>query len=286
MPFVLEGVAAGQPVMAAVVPRRIDLLRDALGDAASAVEFVDMTRLGANPARIIPAWRDFTDAHAGSGQALRGIGEPIWDGRGAAEVAECQVHEALLNMAVGPDTPLWLLCPYDVGALPGDVVAEAHRSHPVVIEGRTHRGSTTYGGVHHVAALFGSDLSAPDPDADHRVFGHGQLGAVRADVHARAALAGLSPGRRADLVLAVHEVAVNSVEHGGGVGDLRIWQDDRALVCEVRDRGRIDDPMIGRRLPPWDGDGGRGLWLVNQLCDLVQVRSGETGTTVRVHSWR
>ena len=81
MPFVIDGLEAGQPVMAAVVPRRIDLLRDALGPAATAVQFVDMTDLGANPARIIPAWQDFIDAHAESGQPVRGIGEPIWHGR-------------------------------------------------------------------------------------------------------------------------------------------------------------------------------------------------------------
>jgi hypothetical protein len=29
--------------------------------------------------------------------------------------------------------------------------------------------------------------------------------------------------------------------------------------------------------------GGRGLWLTNQLCDLVQIRSGDAGTVVRAH---
>jgi anti-sigma regulatory factor (Ser/Thr protein kinase) len=32
-------------------------------------------------------------------------------------------------------------------------------------------------------------------------------------------------------------------------------------------------------------DGGMGLYLVQQLCNLVQVRTGPTGTTVRVVSW-
>jgi anti-sigma regulatory factor (Ser/Thr protein kinase) len=285
VPFIKDGVDAGQPVLAAVVPRRIDLLREVLGADSTGVEFVDMTRLGANPARIIPAWREFTDAHAATGQAVRGIGEPIWDGRRETELAECQLHEALLNMAVDLDTPLWLLCPYDAKALSQDVLAEAHRSHPVVVDGEVHRGSVAYGGAHHVATMFESDLRAVDAVASHLPFGPGQLAAVRADVHTRAASAGLSPDQSADLVLAVHEIAVNSVEHGGGGGDLRIWQDVGSLVCEVRDEGRIADPMVGRRLPAWDEDGGRGLWLANQLCDLVQIRSGEAGTTVRIHVW-
>jgi anti-sigma regulatory factor (Ser/Thr protein kinase) len=286
VPFVSEGVAAGQPVMAAMVPSRIELLRSALGDDASAVEFVDMTDLGANPARIIPAWQAFIDEHAETGQPLRGIGEPVWAGRGAPELAECQLHEALLNVAVDVDTPLWLLCPYDLGSLPGTVVDEALRSHPVVAEGPAPRGSATYGGGPHVATMFGSDLPPAGPEAWRRVFGRDQLAEVRADVRARAELAGLTPDRTDDLALAVHEVATNSVEHGGGLGELRLWDDERALVCEVRDSGLIEDPMVGRRLPPWDGDSGRGLWLANQLCDLVQVRSGDAGTTVRIHTWR
>jgi len=285
VPFVQEGVEAGQPVMVAVVPRRIDLLRDAVGAAAAGVEFVDMEQLGANPARIIPAWRQFTDEHTEAGRAVRGIGEPIWDGRRASELVECQLHEALLNMALEVDTPLWLLCPYDASALPEAVVAEAHRSHPVVVDGRVHRGSTAYGGAHHVAMIFEADLPAGDAPAGHQPFGPDELMAVRTVVHSRAASAGLTTDQAADLALAVHEVAVNCVEHGGGRGELRIWQDDGALVVEVRDSGRIVDPMVGRRLPAWDEDGGRGLWLANQLCDLVQIRSGAAGTTVRIHAW-
>ena len=286
VPFVLEGVAAGQPVLIAMVPRHIDLLRGALGDAATAVEFVDWTDLGANPARIIPAWQAFVDAHVESGRPMRGIGEPIRQDRGPAEVAECELHEALLNLAVGLESPLWLLCPYDAGTLPQDVLDEALRSHPVVMQGPRHRGSTAYAGARHVAKMFASDLPPADPGVPPRIFGPGELASVRADVQARATLVGLSPDRTSDLALAVHEVAVNSVEHGGGLGELRLWENEQALVCEVRDTGLIEDPMVGRRLPPWDGDGGRGLWLANQLCDLVQIRSGNYGTTVRIHTWR
>src|SRR6476661_10751923 len=79
VPFIREGLGAGQPVMVAVTPPRIDLLREALDGDAAEVRFVDMSRLGANPARIIPAWRAFTDHHPG--RPVRGIGEPIWNGR-------------------------------------------------------------------------------------------------------------------------------------------------------------------------------------------------------------
>ena len=74
-------------------------------------------------------------------------------------------------MAVDLDTPLWLLCPYDAGSLSEDVLAEAHRSHPVVVDGEVHRGSVAYGGAHHVATMFESDLTAVDIGASHLPFG-------------------------------------------------------------------------------------------------------------------
>ncbi|KRE52596.1 sensor histidine kinase [Phycicoccus sp. Soil748] len=283
--FVREGLDAGQAVMVAVTRPQTELLREALGPDARSVEFVDMEELGANPARIIPAWHAFTDEHAAEGRPVRGIGEPIWAGRRAVELTECQLHEALLNMAVHPDTPLWLLCPYDVESLPASVVEEAHRSHPVVLDVEAHRGSTAYGGAHHVGTMFEADLPWVDVVVAHRSFGDGDYAAVRRDVAAHASSAGVGADRCDDLVLAVHEVAVNSVRYGSGVGELRIWHQDEALVCEVRGRGQISDPMTGRRRPSQEVSRGRGLWMANQLCDLVQVRSGSTGTTVRIYTW-
>jgi anti-sigma regulatory factor (Ser/Thr protein kinase) len=286
VPFILDGLVAGQPVMVAVIQQRIDLLRTALGpDAAAAVIFVDMAEIGRNPARIIPAWRSFLDEHGAGGRPVRGIGEPVWAGRRPAEVTECQVHEALLNLAVEPHVPLWLLCPYDVEALAADVVTEAQRSHPTLVDVDSHRPSTLYGGSRHVRTVFASDLPQVGSVAFRRELSVDALLPVRQDVLEHAAAAGVPAGRRDDLALAVHEVAANSIEHAGGTGLLRIWQDDEALVCEIRDVGRIQDPLVGRTLPAWDDEGGRGLWMANHLCDLVQVRSGSRGTTVRISTW-
>jgi anti-sigma regulatory factor (Ser/Thr protein kinase) len=81
-------------------------------------------------------------------------------------------------------------------------------------------------------------------------------------------------------VLVVHELATNSVRHAGGAGALRFWEEPGGLYCEVRDRGRISDPLAGRFRPQGDVS-GYGLWLVNQLADLVQMRSSAAGTVVR-----
>jgi anti-sigma regulatory factor (Ser/Thr protein kinase) len=285
VPFSRVGLRGGQPVLVAVTPARIELLRAALGDDAHLVEFFDMAELGRNPARLIPALRAFMEQHAPDGQPVRGIGEPIWAGRRPAEVAECQFQEALLNLTIDPGTPLWLLCSYDVQALAPDVVTEAHRSHPALVERDTYRGSTLYGGAHHAGTVFETELPPAEVPAWSRRFQARDLVAVREDVIGQALAAGVSAERSADLALAVHEVATNTLVHGSGSGDLQVWREAGVLVCEVHDEGRFTDPMTGRVTPAWENEGGRGLWMANQLCDLVQVRSGAAGTTIRIHTW-
>ena len=84
-------------------------------------------------------------------------------------------------------------------------------------------------------------------------------------------------------MLCVNEIAGNSLLHGGGSGVLRMWAEPSTLICEIADSGNIADPLVGRQSPSLERVGGRGLWLANQLCDLVQIRSGGSGTVIRLH---
>lgn len=300
VPFVHDGVAAGQSVMVAVVPRRLELLRTAVGgECARHVRWVDMAELGGNPARIIPAWAEFVAQSGAGGRPLRGVGEPVWAGRRPVEVTECQLHEALLNLAIEPDAPLWLRCPYDVSALSAEVVEESARSHPVLVDGDRYRGSTLYGGAAHATDMFERPLPEPEPEAgtteqwqfrrtsrSHPPEAARDIARLRQTVIRRAADAGLSTHRAVEMGLAVTEAMTNTVRHAGGRGVLRIWQDGAGLTCEVRDTGHITDPMVGRRLAPTTENSGRGLVLVHELSDLVQVRSSsKNGSTVRITNW-
>ena len=83
---------------------------------------------------------------------------------------------------------------------------------------------------------------------------------------------------------AASELAANSVAHAGGVGWLRVWRGDGHLFVDVSDRGHLTEPLLGRIRPSAEQERGRGLWLANQLCDLVQVRSSAGGTTVRLRA--
>lgn len=108
------------------------------------------------------------------------------------------------------------------------------------------------------------------------------LAELRELVASWASTLGFDDDKADDLVLAVHELAANSVRHGGGCGTFRMWSEDGSLVCEVGDRGWITDLSIGCKLPDPDQHGGRGLWLVRELCDEVELRSSKEGTVIRV----
>jgi anti-sigma regulatory factor (Ser/Thr protein kinase) len=283
--FLRDGVAAGEPALVVVSARKIERLRESLNGDADGVLFADMAGVGQNPARIIPAWRDFVSTHAAPGVRLRGIGEPIYPERSAVELVECQRHEALLNVAFQDALGFWLLCPYDSEAMPAEVIDEAKRTHPYVMNGES-RVSETYYGLDSISQPFSAPLSAPPADAAEVPFDGGSLARVRVVVRDRADAAGFSRRQRDDFVLAVSELAANSVRHGGGKGVARIWQDDAELVCEIVDAGRLTDPLAGRVRPRAGQPGGHGLWLATQLCDLVQIRPFPDGTTIRVRTRR
>jgi anti-sigma regulatory factor (Ser/Thr protein kinase) len=278
--FIRGSMAAGEPLLVALDADAIDALRRRV-DAPGRLFFADMHTLGHNPARIIPAWHDFLDAHRTAAR-VRGIGEPIWADRGADELAECQHHEALLNAAFA-DRSFWLLCPYDTSSLDPTVVAEAWRTHPVVRQGDRARPSPTFAGADELSRPLRTPLPDPPPGAATEVLGPRGLAGLRRLVAARGTGAGLPAGRVDDLVLAASEMGANSLVHGGGRGTLRVWDDGTSVVCEIRDTGRLVDPWAGRTRPPTTETGGRGLWLANQLCDLVQIRSDDRGTVVRLH---
>ena len=242
-----------------------------------------MARLGGNPARIIPAWKRFVDAHSEPFRPVRGIGEPIWPGRHPEELLECQLHEALLNVAIDPDLPLWLICPYDADKLSPAVVDEAHRSHPVIVEAGTHRGSAHYAGRAHVDALFAAELSPPMGRYRDAVITAETLDRVPAYVKLELYVAGLPVDRAGQVAIAVKRLARDGLRRGSASATIRIWSEPDALICEVADDMFVADPLLGRSAPTNDHE---GLWEANQVCDLVQLRSTPTRTTVRTLSWK
>jgi anti-sigma regulatory factor (Ser/Thr protein kinase) len=280
--FIRQAVAAEEPILVVLAAAKIVALRQELNRDDALVSFADMAEIGSNPARIIPAWQQFVSEQHAPGRRLWGIGEPICAGRKPAELDECERHEALLNVAF-ENPEFSLLCPYDTVALPPTVIDEARRNHRLVREDGVSRTSSAFPGPDVLAARFQRPLVPPPPHATSLEFDAGTLPQLRSFVMGRAVALGLTADRADDLVLAANEVATNSLVHGGGTGTVWLWREPDSVVCEVRDRGTITDQLAGRERPALLSEGHRGLWLANQLCELVQIRSTPTGTTIRLH---
>jgi anti-sigma regulatory factor (Ser/Thr protein kinase) len=179
--------------------------------------------------------------------------------------------------------PLWLVCPYDTSSLGATDLTRAECTHPFVNEGGTSHRSATYAGDGVTMTLHDEPLPEPPEGAFTLEVTRRALSGVRNGLTGWANEVGMSPERSAEFVVAANEVTMNSVMHGGGRGMLRAWCEQGSAVCEVRDRGHIGDPMVDRTRPNQHAKGGRGLWLANHLCELVQIRSDPSGTVVRLH---
>lgn len=285
--FLREGLELAEPALVAVPNTHLDVVRSAMGPDGRWVRFVDMAEAGRNPGRIIPTvLYAFAQEHQGS--RVRIVGEPIWAGRTPAEYRAALQHEALINVALA-DQAATILCPYDQSGLDAMALADARRTHPVLVEGDRRETSAEYTDPRVVADE--SFKVLPDPPewwGDMLVFsGAADLRAIRQFVEGLALRSGLAAARVNDLCLAVNEVATNTLLHTGKAGILSIWQDSdtECLVCEISDSGQLTDRLAGRIPPARSQVHGRGLILVNTLCDLVEMPTGQigTGTTLRLH---
>jgi anti-sigma regulatory factor (Ser/Thr protein kinase) len=272
--FVASGLAGAEPVFAALPGDLAWRVRAGLGAAGRQLAVADMNELGRNPARITLALSSFAGQHAG--RRIRIVTEPLWPGRSDAETAEVMKHESLVGLALTP-VSADILCPYDASRLRPALIDGARHAHPEVLErGRRRRGGGQAGSPARPEAAL------PPPPASAEVLAYrSELHAVRALADRYAERAGLPADRRADLVLAVSELAANTLAHTAAGGTVHIWTSGPEVICQVHDSGRITDPMAGRKRPAPDSP-GQGLWVVNHVCDLVEMRSGPAGTTIRL----
>jgi anti-sigma regulatory factor (Ser/Thr protein kinase) len=276
--FARGGLDRGNPVMIAVPAVNAGIIKSYLGRLAERAVFEDMTALGRNPARIIPAISAFADSHPG--QLVHYVGEPAWPSRTAPERAEVMRHEKLLNLAFGAGR-IRILCPYDATGLEPDVLAQAAGAHPMLMRNGHLEPSTAFSDCA-LAPDAAPPLPSPPASAAALTY-RDDPGSARRFARQHAQAAGLAEPRLTDLVIAVGELAANTLRHTSSDGTVRVWADVGEVICEVRDHGYIRDPLAGRRRPPADAAAGHGLWVVHQVCDLVEMRSSSSGTVFRLH---
>lgn len=276
--FVQAGVRAGEPVLVAATGPNLRLLRAELDGQGELVTWVDMSAAGINPRRVTAAMRLFAEGH--HGRRVRCVQEPAWHARPPGEMREAIRHEALVSRAMSGMAAA-LLCAYDARLDPA-VLASAERTHPTVIERGRWLPSPAYAAGLELPDNLDEPLGLPPPHASRISYREDQAG-VRHFAAERATEAGLPLERVRDLVIAVGELAGNTLVHTAAPGTLAMWTADGELISEVRDTGQIRDMLAGAVLPGPAARGGRGLWVVHQLCDLVEMRTGADGTAIRLH---
>lgn len=286
VPFVGDGVRDGDAVVAVVAERNLDPLRhalvEALGDDAAQVRTIPSEVWYERPAHTIAGYGEVLDRHAAERRKVRVIGE-VEFGLLPMRQLDWIRYEAALNQ-VFADRDAWVVCPYDMGRLPHEVVQSAARTHPRVWHGGNIAPSPAYSPP---AQVLRGLRAAPLPSSARLVLSmrlSRELAALRATVHQAVAAGGMDRELAQQFVLAVNEVVTNALVHGDGRGTIRLWRHDGGLVCEVSDHGPgLADPLAGYQPPPGDErEGGFGLWLARQLTDTLEIVPGPHGTTVRL----
>ena len=285
VPWLMDGLAAGEAAVVAAGPATAEILRDAV-DADPRVHVLERGDVyRARTPTAITTFRRLAEQRAAEGvHRVRVLGEVDF-GPTERDWLEWQRYESVINDALS-GWPLWGLCVFDTARLPDPVLESAVRTHPTLVE---HGGRTANPRFTDPADYLRSlpvpseplEETAPRLSAADVSDFAGLRRAVAAE------LATLDAPRDAveDYLLAVDEMTSNALRHGGPPVALRLWVAPDRIVCTIRDHGPgWDDPFAG--YGPAHGEdlsrGGMGLWLARQLCDHVDITTGPDGALVRL----
>ncbi|HUE34625.1 MAG TPA: sensor histidine kinase [Mycobacterium sp.] len=281
--FVIDGLAMDEAVLVAVPGDMMALLHDELCSAGGGVldglRMADTTQVARNPSRFMAMEGSFVEEHPD--QRVRIVSEVFWPGRSSDELLACVQHEALVNEAF-EGHQVTGLCLYDASRLDDDVLADARATHPMLWRCGSLHPSAEYA-PDDALARCNQPLPANPGAVTYMVRKSADLRLARAFAVNYADWVGLSPDGIEDLQLVATELATNSLIYTDGACRLAFWRDDEHLVCEARDSGRLDDPLVGRVNPGPTGPASRGLFLVNAISDLVRTHSTTTGTTIQAY---
>ncbi|MBV1853855.1 sensor histidine kinase [Catellatospora tritici] len=278
VPFLADGLAAGEPVFVAFAGRNQELVRDALGTDRD-VLYMDGDQHYAKPAPAIRRYRELFDEQVAAGaRQIRVAGDVPHPGVGVPWEWWAR-YEAVVNRAYDP-WPVWGLCPYDTRNTPPDVLDHVLRTHSHVATAGGHRVNDGYERPEDF--LRRQPVVWRDPiedEAPQVVLADPTLADTRAAVTMLAARTELPADDVDAMLLAASEAVTNAMIHGGGQVAVLMWAAPRRLVVTVGDAGRgPQDPCAG--LVPTGADvGGLGLWLAYQVCSYVsQQRDGDRFT--------
>jgi anti-sigma regulatory factor (Ser/Thr protein kinase) len=281
LPFLQSGIESGDAVLAIGLDDHISVLRRELGADHGVVEYGDAATWYVQPARTIAAYASYVAEHTGS--QIRVVAEPGWRGRSEHEIREWTRYESIVNSAFA-STDAKVLCLYDKRETSPAILDGARQTHPEIRDRDSAHVNLAYRSPRAVnLACDQAPLSPPPAAATALRIGDTDLSPLRLFVSEHARRLGMSRSYLNDLHVAITELATNAIRHGAPPIDFRLWAEFGDLVCEITDAGVWEPADVPGFTPPDPLRSGFGLWAVRMLCAVVQLRTGATGTTVRLH---
>lgn len=287
VPFVAEGLRAGDLTVLATAPSTAARIGAELGEPAASL--VSDDRLGMVDTRgpdAVAVIRTLTRRAAGSGSGRLRVLAEVQVTSSEQDRREGVRYEAASN-AVLAGAPITALCLYDGSLLPVGAEAGVRATHPLLLDDD---GGLRRNDDYRDPRAFIGALPVPrEPvEAAPPVLRVDDAPSLRDLRHALVAVVDAwvrDPEQREDLRLGLAEVAANAFRHGARPVSARVWADAGRMVCTVSDRGnRPVDSLAG--FVPAHGDdlgrGGMGLWLARKLFDNVDLITGPGGLTVRL----
>src|SRR3954468_19578423 len=287
VPFLADGLAAGEAVVLACREDNSVLLTEALGHD-DRILVLPREGIYTQTAHVIATLRRVVRSQVVAGAPrVRLLGEIPVDQSGD-EWHEWHRCEAISNVALGP-LPLSSVCAFDRRELSDAICEGVEETHPALMTPaapvRNHRyvdPATVLRRTPTARAGRAEDTPPTLQLAD--LADASRLPELRARLGAALDGSG-EPGQlRARFAAAVAEVLLNALRHGRPPVAVRLWATPTRLECTVTDRGDgFDDPLAGYT-PPGHGfpPAGAGLWLVRQACDTLEAFRTGTGFAVRL----
>ncbi|BBH69891.1 hypothetical protein ACTI_65760 [Actinoplanes sp. OR16] len=286
VPFLTDGLEAGQPVVSAFGPGNQKLVRDVFG-SGSGIHFVVGDAQYLRPAATIRQYRELIGSYLADGaRQIRVAAEVPHPGTGAPWDWWAR-YEAVVNHAYR-DLPVWAICPYDTRTAPDRVLAEVRRTHPHICQGGAHAVNPGF----QDPSEFLTARSDTWADAAESAAAAVEL-VNPTSSQARAAVTGhassLTTEERNGLLVAVSEAVSNALMYGRPPVVVRVWTTGQRVVVTVTDSGTgPSDPYAGL-IPAAGrarGDGGLGLWISHQVCTYVGLQRDPDSFTVRLVAGR
>ncbi len=277
VPFLKDGLAAGEGAIVAHTKPGIAMMREALGSESARVTFVDISSAYTRPARTLAAYHSVYSTQLQKTPKLRAVAD-VQFGPNPGEWDQWTAYEAVFNRSFG-HLPAWVLCSYDANETPDPIIEGVWQTHPEVLAGGRRSASGPYEDPDRLLRRIIPPAEELSELRSLRSVGDAEQ--IRERLAPELTAAGFGEATALGMLLAVTEVATNAAQHGQGIGEVRVGRAHGRFVCEIIDRGPgFDDPAAGY-LAPRDGIGS-GLWVARQLTWQIEFFRSPRGFTARL----